>query len=535
MQSYARGPAATIVRKSVGESFLETATRFPDRLAISSRHQHRRLNWSDYAVAARRVAAGLRALGLQPQDRVGVWATTCAEWVMLQFGCALAGLILVHINPAYRTSELSFVLKKSRIRALFLRERDQRANYLSILEESCAGRSLELQHVISFETQWAEFLREPDGIVCRPDPEEAASILYTSGTTGSPKGVLLTHVNLLNNARFIAQYLGLAEEDRICIPVPLFHCFGSVMGTLTAAITGAASIFPGATFDPLATLAAIEADEATAIYGVPAMFIAEMNSTEFPRFRLDSLRAGIMAGAPCPIEVMRRVVHDMHCPQMLVAYGQTESTPVITMSHADDSLETRCTTVGCPLPETEVRIASPNGGTLDAGEQGELLARGYMVMKGYDDEPDATARAVDEEGWLHTGDLAVMRPDGYFSITGRAKDMIIRGGENISPREIEELLHTHPDVSDVQVIGIPDERLGEIVVAWVRLRSGATADEEELRAHCRQKLAYFKVPQYVRFVDGYPTTLSGKVQKFKMREFEIESRGLGMLGNRPTA
>jgi fatty-acyl-CoA synthase len=527
IQSYARGPAGAIVRKSVGEAFLETAARFPERLAISSRHQHLQLNWSDYAAAAERVAAGLRALGLKPDDRIGVWATTCAEWVMLQFGCALAGVVLVNINPAYRSRELSFVLKKSRIRALFLRERDERADYLAILEESRGGQSLALEHVIRLASEdWTSFLREPDGVICRPDPEQPANIQYTSGTTGSPKGVLLTHVNLVNNGRFIAQYLRLTESDRICVPVPLFHCFGSVIGTMTAAMIGAACIFPAATFDPLTTLEAVDAGDATTIYGVPAMFIAELNCPEFSRFRLTSLRTGIMAGAPCPIEIMRRVVDDMHCPQMLVGYGLTESTPIITMSHVDDSLEMRCTTVGCPLPETEVRVASPDGQTLKVGEQGELLARGYMVMKGYDGEPDATAHAVDPDGWLHTGDLALMRPDGYFRITGRAKDMIIRGGENISPREIEELLHTHQSVSDVQVIGIPDERLGETVVAWVRLKSGATADEEEIRAYCRQKLAYFKVPQYVRFVDSYPTTLSGKVQKFKMRQFEMETRGL---------
>jgi fatty-acyl-CoA synthase len=535
-QSYARGPAAAIVRKSVGEAFLETAARFPDRLAISSRHQQVQLTWSDYAVAAERVAAGLRALGLKPDDRVGVWASTCVEWVMLQFGCALAGVILVNINPAYRSGELSFVLKKSRIRAMFLRERDQRTDYLTVLEESRAGQILALEHVICLDTEdWAGFLREPDGAVCRPNPEQPANIQYTSGTTGSPKGVLLTHINLVNNGRFIAQYLRLSEKDRICVPVPLFHCFGSVIGTMTAAMAGAACIFPSATFDVLATLAAIDAEEATTIYGVPAMFIAELKCPEFSRFRLTSLRKGIMAGAPCPIEIMRRVVEDMHCPQMLVGYGQTESAPVITMSRVDDSIETRCTTVGCPLPETEVRIASTNGETLDVGEQGELLARGYMVMKGYDDDPDSTGRAIDADGWLHTGDLAVMQPDGYFRITGRAKDMIIRGGENISPREIEELIHTHRSVSDVQVIGIPDERLGEAVVAWVRLNSGATADEEEIRAYCRQKLAYFKVPQHVRFVDSYPTTLSGKVQKFKMRQFEIESRGLGKLEQQQTA
>lgn len=536
MQAYARGPAGSILRKSIGEVFLETATRFPGRLAISSRHQQLRLTWSDYAAAAQRVAAGLRALGFTPGDRVGIWATTCAEWLMLQFGSTLGGVVLVNINPAYRSNELSFVLKKSGIRALFLKERDQRSDYRAILDQSRAGQSLALEHVIYLNSDdWPAFLREADGVVCRPDPEEPANMQYTSGTTGSPKGVLLTHVNLVNNGRFIAQYLQLSEQDRICIPVPLFHCFGSVIGTMTAAMTGAACIFPAATFDPLATLEAIAADQATAIYGVPGMFIAELNHPEFSRFQLTSLRTGVMAGAPCPIEIMKRVVCDMHCPQMLVGYGQTESTPIITMSHVEDSLDTRCTTVGCPLPETEVRIVSPDGQTCSVGEQGELLARGYMVMKGYDGEPDATARAIDSEGWLHTGDLALMRPDGYFKITGRAKDMIIRGGENISPREIEEFLHTHPAVCDVQVIGIPDECLGEIVVAWVRLKPGATADEEQLRAYCRNKLAYFKVPQHVRFVDSYPTTLSGKVQKFKMRQFEIESRALAGIAAQETA
>jgi fatty-acyl-CoA synthase len=536
MESYARGPAGTILRKSIGGAFLETAARFPNRLAISSRHQQLRLTWSEYAVAAERVAAGLRALGLAPNDRVGVWATTCAEWVMLQFGCALAGIVLVNINPAYRSNELSFVLKKSRIRALFLNQRDCRTDYLTILEESRAGQSLALENTICFDTaDWRAFLREPDGMVCRPDPEKPANLQYTSGTTGMPKGVLLTHVNLVNNGRFIAQYLRLSEYDSICIPVPLFHCFGSVIGTLTTAMTGAACVFPAAIFDPLATLEAIDADQATAIYGVPAMFIAELDHPEFSRFRLTSLRTGVMAGAPCPIEIMKRVVCDMHCPQMLVGYGQTESTPIITMSRVEDSVETRCTTVGCPLPETEVRIASPAGETVPAGQQGELLARGYMVMMGYDDEPEATARAIDPEGWLHTGDLAVMRPDGYFKITGRAKDMIIRGGENISPREIEEFLHTHPKVSDVQVIGIPDERLGETVVAWVRLKPGETADEEEIRTYCRGKLAHFKIPQHIRFVDTYPVTLSGKIQKFKMRQFEIDKRGLYKAAGQPTA
>ena len=359
---------------------------------------------------------------------------------------------------------------------------------------------------------------------------------YTSGTTGMPKGVLLTHVNLVNNGRFIGEYLRMSESDRICLPVPLFHCFGSVIGTMTAAMTGAAVIFPAQAFDARVTLEAIEKERATAIYGVPAMFIAELQDPEFARFDLTSLRTGVMAGAPCPVEIMNRVVTDMHCPELVVGYGQTESTPIITMSRVDDSVETRCTTIGCALPETEVRIASPiSGETLPAGEQGELLARGYMVMKGYDGEPEATRKAVDAEGWLHTGDLGVMRPDGYFRITGRAKDMIIRGGENIYPREVEEFLYTHPKISDVQVVGLPDAQLGEKVLAWIRLKPGETADDEEIRAFCRGRLAHFKIPEHIRFVDAFPMTLSGKVQKFKIRQFEIEERGLGAVARQTTA
>jgi fatty-acyl-CoA synthase len=327
----------------------------------------------------------------------------------------------------------------------------------------------------------------------------------------------------------------LTEEDRVCVPVPMFHCFGSVIGTMTAAVSGAACIFPAATFDPLATLEAIDTERATVIYGVPAMFIAELQHPEFGRFQLNSLRTGIMAGAPCPIEIMRRVIDTMHCRHMLVVYGQTEASPGITSSHVEDDLETRCTTVGGALPETEVRIVSPTGETLPAGEQGELFARGYMVMKGYDDEPEATAQAVDADGWLHTGDLAMMRPDGYFKITGRARDMIIRGGENVYPREIEEFLYTHPAIADAQVVGIPDERLGEIVVAWIRLKAAQTATEQEIRAFCRDRLAYYKVPEHIRFVDSYPMTLSGKVQKFKMREVEITERGLETVASRKTA
>jgi fatty-acyl-CoA synthase len=536
MQSYSRGPKGIIVQKTIGEAFLETANRFAQCIALISRHQNIRLTWAEYAHRAQRVAAGLRALGLHSGDRVGVWATSCVEWPIIQFGCALAGVVLVNVNPANRTHELSFVLRKSRMRALFLHTQGRHSDYKSILEESRAGQTLALEHVIYLDSaRWEDFLREPDGITVKPDPDEPANIQYTSGTTGQSKGVLLTHVNLVNNARFFAQYMRLTEQDRVCVPVPMFHCFGSVIGTMTAAVSGAACIFPAATFEPLPTLEAIDAERATVIYGVPAMFIAELQHPEFGRFQLNSLRTGIMAGAPCPIEIMRRVIDTMHCRQMLVVYGQTEASPGITSSHVDDDLETRCTTVGCALPETEVRIVSSTGDTLLAGEQGELLARGYMVMKGYDDEPEATVQAVDADGWLHTGDLAVMRPDGYFKITGRARDMIIRGGENVYPREIEEFLYTHPAIADAQVVGLPDERLGEIVVAWIRLKAGQTADEEGIRTFCRERLAYYKIPEYIRFVESYPMTLSGKVQKFKMREFEISTRGLEAVANQQTA
>ncbi len=537
MESYARGPAGTVVREPMGDVFLRTATKFGDQLAVVSRHQGIRWTWLEYAHEVLRTAAGLRALGIEPGDRVGVWATNCTEWLMLQFGCAVAGVVLVNINPAYRSHELSFVLKKSGIQALFLHESDRRSNYAQILSDSRAGQELALEHVIFLATDgWREFLRAPDGVSIQVDPESPANMQYTSGTTGTPKGVLLTHVNLVNNARFIGEYLGASERDRICLPVPLFHCFGSVMGTMTGAVTGAAVILPAATFEPLATLQAIQESRATAIYGVPAMFIAELQLPEFSTIDFTSLRTGIMAGAPCPVEVMKRVVNEMHCPEMVVAYGQTESSPVITMSRVDDTVETRCTTVGCALPETEVRIASPETGeTLAAGQQGELLARGYMVMKGYDGEPEATCKTVDGDGWLHTGDLAMMRTDGYFRVTGRARDMIIRGGENIYPREIEEFLYAHPKVSDVQVVGLPHERLGEVTLAWIRLKPGETADEEEIRAYCRQRLAHYKVPEHVRFVDSFPMTLSGKVQKYKIRQFEIEQRGLQAVAGQETA
>ena len=377
------------------------------------------------------------------------------------------------------------------------------------------------------------------GIEFAPDtatPADVANIQYTSGTTGSPKGVLLTHRNLVNNGMAISLALRAGETDRICAPVPLYHCFGSVIGSMVSVVTGAALILPSAQFDALATLQAVHRERATALYGVPTMFIAELEHPEFERFDLTSLRTGVMAGAPCPVELMRRVAGRMHCREMTIAYGQTESSPVITMSRVDDSLELRVATVGAALANTEVQIVNPETGEpVPVGEPGELCTRGYLVMRGYDQDPDATAAAIDSEGWLHTGDLAAQRPDGYFSFRGRARDTIIRGGENIYPREVEDFLHTHPKVADVYVLGLPDARLGETVLAWVRLKNGEQATEEEIRDFCRGQIAYFKVPRYIRFVDSFPMTVTKKVQKFLMREQEIRERGLEDVAGRPTA
>ncbi len=529
MLSYTRGPEAPLLEKTIPQVLAETVARFPDRDAVIVRHQNVRMTWRELARSVEQTARGLSGLGLQPGDRVGVWSANCIEWILLQYASAQAGVVLVNVNPAYRTHELRYVLGSSKIRALFLWERDARADYLQILRDSRNGGGLPLDHVILFGQElWNRMLAR--GVDVSPhalSPEDVANIQYTSGTTGAPKGVLLTHRNLLNNGALIALCLGADEHDRICIPVPLYHCFGCVIGTMAAVTSGAAMIVPSAQFDARATLEAVHAERATAIYGVPTMFIAELDHPEFASFDLTSLRKGVMAGSPCPIEIMKRVVSDMHCEGMTIAYGQTESSPVITMSRVDDSIELRVSTVGRAMPNTEVKIVSTGTGeTVPLGEQGELCTRGYLVMKGYDGDPDATSEAVDSEGWLHTGDLAVMQPNGCFRMTGRSKDTIIRGGENIYPREIEEFLYTHPKVADVTVVGLPDARLGETVCAWIRLKNGSAATAEEFREFCRGKIAYFKIPQHIRFVDAFPMTVSGKIQKFRIRETEIRDRGL---------
>jgi fatty-acyl-CoA synthase len=535
MLSYSKGLDAPLLQTTIAEAFRETAERFPDNLALVSRHQNARLTFAELNAEVERTARGLVGLGLGAEDRVGVWSTNCIEWILLHLACTRIGAVLVNVNPAYRAFELAFVLRKSGMKALFLWERDSRSDYQAIFEEAAAGGNNALEHVVYFGAHsWTRMRATGSNIpAVNISADDVTNIQYTSGTTGSPKGVLLTHRNVVNNADKIVQGLKITERDKICVPVPLYHCFGSVMGTLVMVTRGAALILPAASFDPLATLQAIHDERATLIYGVPTMFIAELGHPDFSRHDCSSLRTGIMAGAPCPIEVMKRVVNEMHCAEMIIAYGQTESSPLITMSSVEDGLDRRVCTVGGACPNTEVKVVSPTGETVPVGEQGELCTRGYLVMKGYDQEPEATKRAVDEDGWLHTGDLATMRPDGYFRVTGRAKDLIIRGGENIYPREVEEFLYTHPKVSDVQVIGLPDAKLGETVAAWIRAKEPCT--EDEIREYCKGKIAHFKIPQHVRFVDAFPMTVTGKIQKFKMREVEIQERGLETASQIETA
>src|SRR5216684_1618870 len=535
MLSYSKGPDTALADETISEAFRRTAARFPDREALVSRHQNVRLTWAQLDERVEETARGLAGLGLQAADRVGLWSTNCVEWILVHLACARIGAVLVNVNPAYRAYELQFVLRKSRMKALFLWEEDSRSDYASILTEARSGEKLSLEHVVYFGSDsWNRMLANgvdvSQGCVA---PDDVTNIQYTSGTTGFPKGVLLTHRNLLNNAIVISQGMHISEQDRICVPVPLYHCFGSVAGTLLTLVTGATMILPCAAFDPLATMHAIQDEKATTIYGVPTMFIAELGHAEFTSIDFSSLRTGVMAGAPCPIEVMKRVVNEMHCPEMTIMYGQTETSPVITMSMTEDSLERRVSTGGKACPNTEVKIVSPAGETVPLGEQGELCARGYLVMRGYDQEPEATQRAIDKEGWLHTGDLATMRDDGYFRVTGRAKDLIIRGGENIYPREIEEFFHTHPKVADVQVVGLPDVKLGETVCAWIRLKEAAS--EDEIREYCKGRIAHYKIPQYIRFVESFPMTVTGKIQKFKIRDEEIKARGLERAAGIQTA
>jgi len=538
MLSYSKGPQVPLRRETVYAGFVAAATRFPDRVALISRPD--RLHWTyrELQNEVDRTARGLLGLGLRAGDRVAIWAASCPEWILLQLACPQAGVVLVNVNPAYRALDLGYVISKSRIRAIFHHPQDARANYDAILKEALAGTPSFLEYDIRLGTDsWSAMLASAvDSRFPSVDAHSVVNIQYTSGTTGHSKGVLLTHFNVVNNAWLAGKSLCLTEQDRVCQTFPLYHTAGYTLSALMAFLSGAALVIPSRMFDAQATLQAIEAERVTVLYGVPSMFIAEFDHPEFKNFDLSSLRAAIVGGAPCPVELLRRMAERLGTLHVYDVYGQTEASPAITLSGQDDSLELRTTTIGRPMPDTEVKIADVlSGKTLPLGEQGELCARGYFVMNGYDDEPEATQRAIDQDGWLHTGDLAVMRADGYLNITGRAKDMIIRGGENIYPREIENLLYTHPKIADAQVLGIPDEKLGEAIVAWIRLKTGQAAEQDDIREFCRGKIAHFKIPQHIRFVESFPMTASGKVQKFRMRQMEIEARNLEAVAKIQTA
>jgi fatty-acyl-CoA synthase len=534
MLSYAYGACdEPLLGETIGANLDRTIARVPDAEALVSRHQGIRFTYAELGRAVDRLAGGLLAAGVRPGDRVGVWGPNRAEWALVQYATAKIGVILVNINPAYRTSELEYALGQSGCRLLFAASAVKGSDFVSMVDQVRLGVP-SLERAIFFETgEWEEMTSgraAPDelrAIAAELDFDDPINIQYTSGTTGFPKGATLSHHNILNNGHFIAQLLAYTEADRVCVPVPLYHCFGMVIGNLACTSRGACIVYPAETFDPEATLRACAEERCTSLYGVPTMFIAELGHPTFQEHDLSSLRTGIMAGSPCPIEVMKRCGSDMGIEQISIAFGQTETSPVTTMVRVDDTLEHRCETVGQVMPHTEIKIIDPGSGRIMArGEPGEFCARGYPVMRGYWNDPERTADSIDPGRWMHSGDLATMDDEGYVRIVGRIKDMVIRGGENIYPREIEEFLYTHPQIADVQVIGVPDERYGEELMAWVVVRPGAELGEAELRDFCRGRIAHFKIPRYVKFVDGFPMTVTGKVQKFKMRETAVEELGL---------
>jgi fatty-acyl-CoA synthase len=529
MLSYAHGASdKPLLGETIGTNLERTAARVPDAEALVSRHQGRRYTYAQFNEAVDRLASGMLRAGLRKGDRVGVWGPNLVEWVLTQYATAKLGVVLVNINPAYRTSELQYALGHSGCRWLVATPEMKGSDFAAMVD-SVREELSSLERAVFFGTpDWEELASAHVTELPRDlDFDDPINIQYTSGTTGFPKGATLTHHNILNNGHFIGQLLRYSERDRVCIPVPLYHCFGMVLGNLACTTHGACIVYPAETFEPQATLEACAAERCTSLYGVPTMFIAELGHERFSDFDLGSLRTGIMAGSPCPVEVMKRVNDEMGIDEISIAFGQTEMSPVATQVRPDDTLEHRCETVGQVMPHTEIKIIDPEAGrVVPRGEPGEFCARGYLVMRGYWNEPERTAEAIDAGNWMHSGDLATMDEDGYVKIVGRIKDMVIRGGENIYPREIEEFLYTHPAVADVQVIGVPDERYGEELMAWVILRPGASATEEEVREFCAGRIAHYKIPRYVKFVSEFPMTVTGKVQKFKMRESAIEELGL---------
>lgn len=542
--SYAHGSSTTpLLGETIGDNLRRTVERVGDREALVVRHQNYRATYRRLWEATTEAARGLMALGVQKGDRVGMWAANRWEWVVVQYATARIGAILVNINPSYQVTELEYVLNQAGVSVLFLARGFRKVDYVAMLEgvrTKCAG----LQRALIFDADWdglckaatgtsAEQLQEREGTLQFDDP---INIQYTSGTTGFPKGATLSHHNILNNAFFIAQTLDYSERDRVCIPVPFYHCFGMVLGNLACTASGACMVIPAEAFEPLSVLEAIEAERCTSLYGVPTMFIAELDQPRFGEFDLSSLRTGIMAGAPCPIELMKNVVSKMHMPEVAIGYGMTETSPISTMSALDDSLQRRVSTVGRVMPHVEIKVIEPaTSAIVPRGTAGEFCTRGYSVMIGYWNNEAATRSSIDAARWMHSGDLAVMDEQGYVNIVGRIKDMIIRGGENIYPREIEEFLHTHPAVSEAQVIGVPSEKYGEEVMAWVKRKPGAALCEADLVGFCAGQIAKFKVPRYWKIVEAFPMTVTGKVQKFRMRELAIEELRLEKAAQTPTA
>ncbi|WP_296615796.1 AMP-binding protein [Sphingomonas sp.] len=533
--SHVRGPTAPpLIEQTIGEALAAAAVRWGDREALVSVGQGVRWTFADLLDQVDRFAAGLLALGLEPGERIGIWAPNCAEWTVTQFAAARAGLILVTINPAYRTSEAAFAMAKAGLAALVFLDRFKTSDYAAMVAELAI--SFRLRTIIcigsSNDGGWIGFAdvaaygRPADHsrlamIAGTLRATDAINIQFTSGTTGQPKGATLSHRNILNNGYFVGRAQQLGPGDRVCIPVPLYHCFGMVMGNLACITHGAAMVYPSAGFEPTAVLAAVVGEHCTALYGVPTMFIAMLAHPELAGFDLSSLRTGIMAGAVCPEPLMRQVIDRLHIPDITIAYGMTETSPVSFQTATDDTIERRIGSIGRVQPHLECKVVDEEGAIVPIGTPGELCTRGYSVMLGYWDEPEKSAAVIDSDGWMHSGDLAVIDADGYGTVVGRLKDMVIRGGENIYPREIEEFLYGHPAVEDVAVIGVPDARMGEEVCAWIRLRPGASSDEEEVRAFCQGRIAHYKVPRYVRFVDAFPTTVTGKVQKYLIREAMI--------------
>ncbi len=534
MESYARGETSSaLLEETIGACFERVAAAYGDREALVEVATGRRWTYAELNAEVDALAGGLIAAGVDQGDRVGIWAPNCAEWVLVQVATAKVGAILVNINPAYRTHELAYVLDQSGVKLLVSATDFKTSDYRAMVDEVRAEHNLE--HVVYIGTgDWDTLVEQGEAVeglaerMASLTPNDPINIQYTSGTTGFPKGATLSHRNILNNGYFTTELIGFTEQDRLAIPVPFYHCFGMVLGNLGCITHGATMVIPAPGFDPVTTLRAVQDERCTGVYGVPTMFIAMQNAPGFDRFDLSSLRTGVMAGALCPVEVMKRCINDMHMEEVSIAYGMTETSPVSTQTRVDDDLDRRTSTIGRVHPHVEVKIVGAvTGETVTRGEAGELCTRGYSVMLGYWEDPEKTAEAIDDQGWMHTGDLAVMRADGYLTIVGRIKDLVIRGGENIYPAEIEEFFYQHPDIEDVQVVGVPDPKYGEELCAWVKLRPGADdLDQDKIRAFATGKLAHYKIPRYVLLVDEFPMTVTGKIRKVEMREESARRLGL---------